>query len=125
MAKAKKYLWNGEERTLNAICREVGLNQSTIWVRLKRGKSLEEALSQPIRGYGVGPKKPDTKKPGPLRRPVPGWVKCLGPLHGDKVVEFWSPDRIKTRRCPQCEHHVNNPNVTYFHTQEDMRGKYK
>lgn len=39
--------YNGEEKPLIVLCRELGINYSTVRKRLSTGMSVEEALSRP------------------------------------------------------------------------------
>lgn len=43
------YEYQGERRTVTAIARMAGMRPITLYMRLKRGRSLEQALADPVR----------------------------------------------------------------------------
>lgn len=47
-----KIIFQCKERTLSSIAREFQIGRSTLWLRLKNGLTLEEALTTPVRNSG-------------------------------------------------------------------------
>lgn len=58
-----------ETKTLEEWCKQYGISRGTVWYRVKRGMSYEQALKTPIRGYTplkqtapAPPKAPNMKR---------------------------------------------------------------
>jgi len=56
--------FRGEERYLAELCREHGIHWDTVQARLRRGVTVEDALSKPARSYPKTKRKKGRRRPG-------------------------------------------------------------